>query len=122
MAQAVLSRIAGSISGGETENIVPMLTELIRAYPGYAEAYHQRSQAHYLQNSYQQALRDARRAFQINPLHFGALANQAHALVGLGQFPEALKVYRQVLKLHPTMPAIREAIGHLRRRLLPIEA
>jgi tetratricopeptide (TPR) repeat protein len=122
MAQAVLSRIAGSISGGETENIVPMLTELIRAYPGYAEAYHQRSQAHYLQNSYHLAFRDARRAFQINPLHFGALANQAHALVGLGQLPEALKIYRQVLRLHPTMPAIREAIGHIRRRLLPIEA
>ncbi|HVP13076.1 MAG TPA: HEAT repeat domain-containing protein [Phycisphaerae bacterium] len=121
MAQAVLSRVAQAITAGDTENVVPMLTELIRAYPGYAEAYHQRSQAHYLQNCYQLALQDARRAFQINPLHFGALANEAHALAALGRMREALKVYRQVLRLHPTMPGIREAIGHLRRRVKPIE-
>jgi tetratricopeptide (TPR) repeat protein len=121
MAQTVLSRIAQSIAIGEVENIVPMLTDLIRAYPNYAEAYHQRSQAYYLQNSYQLALQDARRAFQINPLHFDALANQAHALAALGQYRDALQVYRQVLRLHPTMPGIREAISQLRRRLRPIE-
>jgi tetratricopeptide (TPR) repeat protein len=121
MAQAVLSRITQDLTAGEIENIVPMLTELIRAYPGYAEAYHQRSQAHYLQNCYQLALQDARRAFQINPLHFGALANEAHALSALGRPREALKVYRQVLRLHPTMPGIRETISHLRQRVAPIE-
>jgi tetratricopeptide (TPR) repeat protein len=121
MAQAVLSRIAQAVTAGDIENIVPMLTELIRAYPGYAEAFHQRSQAHYLQNSYQLALQDARRAFQINPHHFGALANQGHALAALGRLRDALKVYRQVLRLHPTMPGIREAVALLRRRVAPIE-
>lgn len=118
MAQAALARIARSIKAGETENVVPMLTELIRVYPNFAEAHHQRSQAHYLQGSYDFALRDARRAVALNPLHFGAQANEAHALAALGRSREALEAYRAAHRLHPTMHGIREAIDHLRGRLL----
>jgi tetratricopeptide (TPR) repeat protein len=116
MAQAALARIARSIKAGETENVVSMLTELIRAYPNYAEAHHQRSQAYYLQGAYDFALRDARRAVALNPLHFGAQANEAHALAALGRSREALDAYRAAFRLHPTMPGIREAIDHLRER------
>lgn len=118
--QAVLLRIAESIRAGRIENVVPMLTELIRARPMYAEAYHQRSQAYYLENSYQFALRDARRAFELNPWHFGALANQAHSLAALGRLPEALEKYGAVSELHPRMPGIRESIERLRERLAPV--
>ena len=45
LAQSVLTRIAGSIDKGDTENAVPLLTELIRTHPAYAEAHHQRAQA-----------------------------------------------------------------------------
>lgn len=118
--QAVLSRIARAINAHETENIVLMLTELIRAQPAYAEAYHQRSQAYYLRDSLNNALRDARRACELNPWHFGALANQAHALVGLGRSQEALKAYQAALRLHPRMYGIRDAIRHLRQLLTPV--
>jgi tetratricopeptide (TPR) repeat protein len=122
MGQAVLSRIAESIRSHETENVAAMLTELIRAQPTYAEAYHQRSQVYYLDNAFENALRDAGRAHELNPWHFGALANRAHALVALGHFREALEVYRDVLRLHPRMPGIRTAIQHLRDRLTPVGA
>jgi len=117
MARAALARIARSIKAGETENVIPMLTELIRAYPNYAEAHHQRSQAYYLQGCYEFALHDARRAVALNPLHFGARANEAHALAALGRPREALDAYQTVHRLHPTMPGVREAIDHLRERL-----
>lgn len=120
-AQTVLTGIARAIQTGDRDTVVPKLSALIRAHPSYAEAYHQRSQAYYLQNSYYLALRDARKAHALNPLHFGALANQAHALVGLGRPREALRVYRQVLRLHPTMPGIREALGHLQRQFVAVE-
>jgi tetratricopeptide (TPR) repeat protein len=83
----------------------------------YAEAYHQRSQAYYLANSYHFALRDARRGCELNPWHFVALANQAHSLAALGRLPEALEKYTSVLELHPRMPGIHEAIERLRGRL-----
>lgn len=115
--QAVLTRIAENIRKGETENVVPMLTELIRTQPTYAEAYHQRSQAHYLRGGYDEAFRDARRAYELNPLHFGALANIAHCHVALGRYTEALKTYRDVLALYPNQPLIRKAIRRLRERV-----
>lgn len=117
VAQGVLLRIARAIRSGQTENVVSMLTELIRARPMYAEAHHQRSQAYYLEGSFHFALRDARRAGELNPWHFGALANQAHALVALGRFPEALEAYTAVLNLHPRMPGISESVDRLRERL-----
>ncbi|MBN2562520.1 MAG: tetratricopeptide repeat protein [Phycisphaerae bacterium] len=122
LGQAVLCRIAESIQSGESENVVAMLTEVIRVQPSYAEAYHQRSQAYYLDNAFDHALRDARRAFELNPWHFGALANQAHALAALGHLREALQAYRKVLQLHPQMPGIRLSIRHLRDRLALVGA
>jgi tetratricopeptide (TPR) repeat protein len=116
--QAVLARIAQDIRRGMTENVVPMLTELIRAEPRFAEAHHQRSQAHYLRGAYDEALRDARRAFELNPLHFGALAIIAHCCVELGRIPEALEAYREVLALHPNLTGIRSAIREVRQRLI----
>lgn len=113
MAQAALVRIVRSIRAGDADHVIAMLAELIRAHPDYAEAYHQRSQAFYLQGSYALALRDARRAARLNPLHFSALANEAHALAALGRPREALEAYRSVQRLHPSMAGVREAIDHL---------
>jgi tetratricopeptide (TPR) repeat protein len=118
VAQGVLSRIARTISAGETENVVTMLTELINTYPRYAEAHHQRSQAHYLKNDYERALRDAVRAFELSPTHFGALAMQGNALAAMERYHEALERYRQVLHIHPRMPGIRNAIQHLRHSFI----
>lgn len=119
VAQRVLTRIAEHIADRETENVVVMLTDLIRTHPTYAEAYHQRSQAHYLEGHYEAALRDARKAYQLNPYHFGAFANIGNCYSELGRYQEALKTYREVLDLHPHMPGIRSTVKHLRSRLAP---
>lgn len=122
LAHRVLTRIAASLRLGQTENAVPMLTELIREYPDFAEAYHQRAQAYSLRNATAPALHDAKRALELNPLHFGALANQANARVVMGHYQDALRLYREVLRIHPRMPGIRRAIRELRRRLSPVGA
>jgi tetratricopeptide (TPR) repeat protein len=122
LGQAVLVKIAESIKARTIEDAVPMLNGLVRKLPTFAEAYHQRSQAHYLNGEYPQALRDARRASELNPWHFAAVANQAHSLAALGRMQEALGAYRHVLRLHPRMPGIRESIRCVRERLALIEA
>jgi len=116
-AQAVLHRIAQSIRDGDLHAVPLMLTELIRTYPAYAEAHHQRSQAYYLTSAYEQAVRDAARAVALNPWHFAARAVHAHGLAGLGRYHEALRSYQEVLRLHPFMNGIRESIQGVRRKL-----
>ncbi len=119
--QAVLSKIARAIRDEQTDNVVGMLSALITAQKDYAEAYHQRSQAHYLRGAYDEGLRDARRAFELNPLHFGALANLAHCLAALGRYQEALQAYRQVLSIHPRMPGISSSIRQIREHQMRAE-
>lgn len=113
VAQAALTRIAASIRLGEPERIVPLLTELTRTYPSFAEAFHQRSQAYFLRGAFTFAIRDAERAVTLNPYHFAALANQAHARAALGQYTKAAALYRSVLQLHPRFPGIRSALGRI---------
>ena len=120
LGHAVLSRIARSIHERDADNAVPLLTELIRVQPGFAEAFHQRSQAHYLSGAYEQSLRDARHACRLEPQHFAALATQGHCLTALGRLPEAMRVYQSVLRLHPRMPGIRRSIRRIRELTSPV--
>lgn len=119
LARRMLYKIAISLNDGETENIVPILTDLIRQRPTYAEAFHQRAQAQFLQENYAAALKDARRALQFNPLHFSAMALCGHCLSCLGRLEEALNAYREALEIHPSLSDIRTAIQRIRRRLAP---
>jgi tetratricopeptide (TPR) repeat protein len=116
---AVLAKIAESIEASETENVVALLTELIRSQPTFAEAYHQRAQAHYLENNYEAALRDARRAVHLNPNHFSAVSVEGHSHAAMGRFSHALEAYNRVLRIHPRMYGIRAAIRRLREFLTP---
>lgn len=117
VAQGVLTRIAPLIHEKESDNVIPLLTSLIKTFPNFAEAYHQRSQAYSLLGRYQAALRDAKRAIELNPTHFGAMANMANSLVALGRYDEALGHYEAVLRLHPHMPDIDQAIDQLSKML-----
>ena len=115
--QAVLYRIARSIREGDTKNSATMLTELIKSSPSFAEAHHQRGQAHYLLAEYTSTLRDARRAAELNPCHFASFALMGHAQSGLGRYEEALKAYREALRIYPRMAGIRDSIQQVRSRL-----
>jgi tetratricopeptide (TPR) repeat protein len=116
--QAVLYRIARSIEQGETGTAAPMLTELIRSYPNFAEAHHQRAQAHYLNAEYPSALRDARRATDLNPSHFAAFSLLGHCHSVLGRYDDALHAYREALRIHPRMAGVRDSIQQVRSRIL----
>lgn len=117
VAQGVLTKIAPLIHDKESDNVIPLLTSLIKTFPNFAEAYHQRSQAYSLLGRYQAAMRDAKRAIDLNPAHFGAMANMANSLVALGRYDEALGQYEAVTKLHPHMTDIDQAIEQLSQML-----
>lgn len=119
VAQPILYQIEESINDWQSKSAIARLTRLLFHYPAYAEIYHQRGQAHYLNHDYPAALRDAQRAHELNPLHFAALALAAHSYSALGRFREAHRTYQDVLKLHPQMPGIRTSIEQNRLRFAP---
>jgi len=119
IACAVLTRLARSVDRGDTENVIPLLNDLIRTHPTFAEAFHQRSQVYYLDGAHEESLRDARRAVALNPLHFAALATLGHCHAALGRFSEAIRIYDQVLRIHPAMSGIRQTLQAVRGQRIP---
>ncbi|MFQ5492373.1 MAG: tetratricopeptide repeat protein [Phycisphaerae bacterium] len=102
------------IEQGRCESALTLLNTVIRRCPTFAEAYNQRAIALQLLERYNQAVADCRRAVELNPTHFAALANMGHALSQAGRYLEALQTYRAVLQIHPRMEGVRQSIRRIR--------
>jgi tetratricopeptide (TPR) repeat protein len=81
--------------------------------PDYAEGWSRRAYVYYLQSDYDRAAGDLRRALALEPNHFKALDGLARILRESGQKKSALKVYEQLLRIHPFMPGAKEAVDEL---------
>ncbi len=99
------------------QRAVALLDGLIARQPDFAEAHHQRGLAYSLLGWHEPALRDARRAARLNPLHFAAWACQGNCHAERGEHTEALECYRAALRIHPRLHAVRQSIRELRNIL-----
>lgn len=111
-------RLCGAIRLAEQDCCDRALAEMdwiIRTRPDYAEAYHQRGIARFLQSDYNGAVHEYQQAIDRNPIHFGAWAGVGHCYAAQGRYRDALNVYRRVLGIHPRMEGIRTAIGQIKR-------
>jgi tetratricopeptide (TPR) repeat protein len=88
----------------------------IEVDPGFAEAYNQRAIAHYLQEHYAESVVDCERAIERMPAHFGAWAGLGHSYAHLGKLAEALRAYREALKVNPHLSCVREMVDELERK------
>jgi tetratricopeptide (TPR) repeat protein len=81
----------------------------------FAEAYDQRGMAYYLQDRFEAALLDYRKAVKLMPCHFSAWAGLGHCYAHLEMIPQAVEAYEQVRELNPHLDGISQALGDLRR-------
>jgi tetratricopeptide (TPR) repeat protein len=84
--------------------------------PTFAEAANQRAITHYLQEKFEDSLKDCLLATRLMPCHFGAWAGMGHCHAHLGQLEPAIHAYERALQIHPKLECIGEAIAELRRR------
>jgi tetratricopeptide (TPR) repeat protein len=101
---------------GEERNdlALKLLDAVVDLGPDYAEGWSRRAYIYYLQNDYDHAVGDLRRALALEPNHFKALDGLAKILRESGQKKSALKVYEQLLRIYPFMPGAKEAADELR--------
>ena len=85
--------------------------------PDFAEAYNQRAIAKYLQERYEESIRDCRRAVERMPCHFGAWAGMGHCHAHQGRAAEAIEAYERALLINPHLEGIRQAVDELRATL-----
>lgn len=109
-----LCQAVTSIEKNRYQAALTLLNSIIRQCPTFAEAYHQRAIVLQLLERYDPAIADCRRAIELDPTHFGALANMGHAFCQIGLYAQALKTYQAVLQIHPRMENIRQSIRRVR--------
>ena len=85
--------------------------------PEQAEAWHLRAKVHFLKQNYGQALVDLRHALDRDPKHFAALNDLGVVLETTGAKKEALKAYREALKINPFLTETKRAAEELGREV-----
>ena len=85
-----------------------LLTSLVEAAPGWAEAWNKRATVRYLAADYDGSIADCRETLGRKPHHFGALAGQGLCHMALSQFGPAAAMFRRALAVHPHLEAVRQ--------------
>jgi tetratricopeptide (TPR) repeat protein len=85
-----------------------LLTALIEAAPGWAEAWNKRATVRYLAADYAGAIADCRETLARTPHHFGALSGQGLCHMALAQYGPAALLFRRALLVHPHLEAVRQ--------------
>ena len=112
-----LARGAQALGRRDFAHAIRHFDRAIEASPDFAEAYNQRGLAHYLTEHYEPSIADCKRAVELMPCHFGALAGLGHCYAHLGRPREAVESYRQALEVNPHLDCIRQSIEEIERGL-----
>ncbi len=110
----LMNRAYKALGENRNELALQMLDAVVELAPDYAEGWSRRAYVFYRQSDYDRAVGDLRRALALEPNHFKALEGLARILRESGQKKSALKVYEQLLRIHPYMPGAKEAADELR--------
>lgn len=109
----LMSRSAKAIDDKNNDLALQFLDAVTELAPDYAEGWNRRAYVQFLQNNYDGAVGDLRRALALDPNHFKALEGLARILRESGQKKSALQAYREILKINPYQEGAKEAADEL---------
>lgn len=112
-----LARGAQALNRRDFEHAICHFNRAIDLDPTFAEAYNQRSLAHYLQERYAESIADGLRTVERMPCHFGAWAGLGHCHAHEGNIEEAVRCYERALEINPHLDTVRTAVESLRERM-----
>lgn len=109
----LMSRSAKAITDKNNELALQFLDAVVELAPDYAEGWNRRAYVQFLDNNYDGAVGDLRRALALDPNHFKALEGLARILRETGQKKAALEAYKQILKINPNQDDAKTAVDEL---------
>jgi tetratricopeptide (TPR) repeat protein len=97
---------------------LPLLNDIVKRAPDWAEGWNKRATALYLAGQHDLSLADIDRVLVLEPRHFGALAGMGLIRIARGEYRDALAAYRKALAVNPFLkerheliPALQEKVG-----------
>jgi tetratricopeptide (TPR) repeat protein len=109
----LMGRSAKAINEQKNDLALQLLDAVVALAPDYAEGWNRRAYVYFLQNNYEGAVGDLRRALALEPNHFKALEGLARILRDTGQKKSALEAYKQILKINPYQEGAQTAVDEL---------
>ena len=110
-----LAKGSGLISKGELEAAYKIFSTIIESAPDWAEGWNKRATVLYLMGRYQESLKDIDEVLKRESRHFGALSGQGLVQTELKNYEKAIKSYRAVQKIYPSIRAAKVMIPQLRK-------
>jgi len=96
---------------------LPVLDDIVKRAPDWAEGWNKRATALYLAGEHERSLADIERVLALEPRHFGALAGIGLIRIAKGEFREALAAYRRALAVNPFLKERLELIPALEKKV-----
>jgi tetratricopeptide (TPR) repeat protein len=108
-----LDKAASDIAAQRYDIAETRLDRLLRACPGYAEAWNKRATLYYLQQRDGESVRDIHRTLELEPRHFGALSGLGEICLSWGDTESALFVFQAALRVNPHLASVRAEVDRL---------
>ena len=103
------------INQGKLSKAYGLFSQIILEDPKWAEAWNKRATVLYMMGKYEQSQNDINEVLKLEKRHFGALSGQGLVQTKLKNYKKAIKSYKEVQKLHPSMQAPKVMIPHLKK-------
>lgn len=96
---------------------LPLLNDIVKRAPDWAEGWNKRATALYLAGEHDLSLADIDRVLVLEPRHFGALAGMGLIRIARGEYRDALAAYRKALAVNPFLKERLELIPALEKKV-----
>jgi tetratricopeptide (TPR) repeat protein len=116
-AQGYFNSGSAAFAARDLERAIRLFGKAINADPNFAEAYNHRAMVFYLQENFEESLKDCQIATELMPLHFGAWAGAGHCHACLGHADEAIACYEKAKSINPHLECVDDLIAELRESL-----
>ena len=91
------------MSGGELDSAYKIFSTIVESEPDWAEGWNKRATVLYLMGKYLDSLNNIDEVLKREDRHFGALSGQALVQIKLKNYEKAIKSYRAVQKIYPSI-------------------
>ncbi|WP_208979126.1 tetratricopeptide repeat protein [Stappia stellulata] len=109
----LMSRAGTAMKAKDNGLALDLLDMVTRLAPDYAEGWNRRATVFYIKQDFGRSIADIERTLALEPRHWGAMSGLAIIMRRLDRDQEAMRIFEEVLKIHPASESARKAIEDL---------